>query len=117
LLARINAVLSRLHENTPIVTKHILTYYNLTMNLKNMQVMLDGIEIHFTKKEFEILRLFLENKNRLYTRQELLSLVWPEESYVLNRTIDVNINRIRKKTGQYGKNITTKLGLGYCFEE
>jgi len=59
----------------------------------------------------------MENKNRLFSREELLQKIWPEESFVLSRTIDVNITRIRKKIGPYEKNIVTKLGLGYCFEE
>jgi len=86
------------------------------MNLTNKQVVLEGEDIRFTKKEFEILKLLIENKNRLFTREELLARVWKEEAFVLNRTIDVNITRIRKKIGPYEKNIVTKLGLGYCFE-
>jgi len=94
----------------------IISYDRLNMNLTNKQVLIEGDEIKFTKKEFEILKLFIENKNRLFTREELLARVWSEEAFVLNRTIDVNITRIRKKIGSYDKNIVTKLGLGYCFE-
>jgi len=86
------------------------------MNLTNKQVIVEGEEIRFTKKEFEILKLLIENKNRIFTREELLTCVWPEEAFVLSRTIDVNITRIRKKIGPYEQNIVTKLGLGYCFE-
>ena len=78
--------------------------------------MLDGNEVAFTKKEFEILELFLENKNRVFTREEMLSRVWSDEVVVLDRTIDVNITRLRKKIGEYGRNIVTRLGYGYCFE-
>ena len=115
LLARIHAVLSRINkkEYPSILT---ISYDRLNLNLTNKQVLLGGEEIKFTKKEFEILKLFIENKNRLFTREELLSRVWSEEAFVLNRTIDVNITRIRKKIGPYEKNIVTKLGLGYCFE-
>ena len=97
-------------------TTQMISYDRLNMNLTNKQVVLEGEEIRFTKKEFEILKLFIENKNRLFTREELLARVWKEEAFVLNRTIDVNITRIRKKIGPYEKNIVTKLGLGYCFE-
>ena len=69
------------------------------------------------EKEFEILKLFLENKNRVFSRDEMLSRVWSDEVIVLDRTIDVNITRLRKKIGPYGKNIVTRLGYGYCFEE
>jgi len=115
LLARINAVVSRINVNK-MTTIKIISYDKLNMNLTNKQVLLGNDEIKFTKKEFEILKLFIENKNRLFSREELLSRVWSEEAFVLNRTIDVNITRIRKKIGPYEKNIVTKLGLGYCFE-
>lgn len=114
LIARINVILRRT-EAKKVTVSHIISYDSLKMNLTNKQVQLEGKEIRFTRKEFEILKLLLENKNRLFTREELLSRIWSEEAYVLSRTIDVNITRIRKKIGLYGKNIVTKLGLGYCF--
>jgi len=115
LLARVNAVVNRINfKRTSSI--RIISYERLNMNLTNKQVLIEGDEIKFTKKEFEILKLFIENKNRLFTREELLARVWSEEAFVLNRTIDVNITRIRKKIGSYDKNIVTKLGLGYCFE-
>lgn len=116
-LARVKAVLRRLETTkTPEETPADLTYENLKMSLGNKKVILNGVEIPFTKKEFEILRLFLENKNRVFTREEMLSRVWSDEVIVLDRTIDVNITRLRKKIGEYGKNIVTRLGYGYCFE-
>ena len=94
----------------------MLTYEGLTMNLGNKKVTVDGSEVQFTKKEFEMLRLFLEHKNRVFTRDEILSRVWTDDVVVLDRTIDVNITRLRKKIGIYGKNIVTRLGYGYIFE-
>lgn len=94
----------------------LLVFDNLIMNLSNKKITVDGEEIQFTKKEFEILRLLLENRNRVFTRDEILSKVWSEDVIVLDRTIDVNITRLRKKIRQYGKNIVTRLGYGYCFE-
>ena len=69
-----------------------------------------------TKKEFEILQLFLQNKGKVFSREEILTKVWQDEVLVLDRTIDVNITRLRKKIGEYGKCIVTRLGYGYCFE-
>lgn len=116
-LARVKAVLRRVEakkvEDTPAVE---LSYESLKMSLGNKKVLLNGEEIPFTKKEFEILKLFLENKNRVFTREEMLTRVWSDEVIVLDRTIDVNITRLRKKIGEYGKNIVTRLGYGYCFE-
>ena len=116
-LARVKAVIRRVEnkkEDTTPIQK--LTYENLVMTLDNKKVFLEGIEIPFTKKEYEILRLFLENKNRVFSRDEMLTRVWSDEVIVLDRTIDVNITRLRKKIGSYGKNIVTRLGYGYCFE-
>jgi len=79
-------------------------------------VLLNKEEISLTKKEFEILKLFLENRNRIFTRQEILSNIWANEDSVLDKTVDVNITRLRKKIGPYKKNIVTRLGYGYCFE-
>jgi len=115
LLARIKAVVRRINsKKNPSI--EVISYDRLNINLTNKQVILEGEEIRFTRKEFEILKLFIENKNRLFTREELLARIWNEEAFVLNRTIDVNITRIRKKIGPYDKNIVTKPGLGYCFE-
>jgi len=117
-LARVKAVIRRVDANkTDAIPTLILSYEKLEMSLENKKVMLEGVEVPFTKKEFEILKLFLGNKNRVFSRDEMLSRVWSDEVIVLDRTIDVNITRLRKKIGPYGKNIVTRLGYGYCFEE
>lgn len=113
-LARVKAVLRRVDGDK--ITQKILKYEELVMNVDSKKVTLKGEEVPFTKKEFEILKLFLENKNRVFTREEILSRVWSDEVIVLDRTIDVNITRLRKKIGNYGKQIVTRLGYGYCFE-
>lgn len=115
--ARVKAVLRRYARIAEEVQEDVLlTYEGLTMNLGNKKVTVDGSEVQFTKKEFEMLRLFLEHKNRVFTRDEILSRVWTDDVVVLDRTIDVNITRLRKKIGMYGKNIVTRLGYGYIFE-
>ena len=117
-LARVKAVIRRFESNKAVTLPPLqLSYEKLEMSLQNKKVMLEGIEIPFTKKEFEILKLLLENKNRVFSRDEMLIRVWSDEVIVLDRTIDVNITRLRKKIGPYGKNIVTRLGYGYCFEE
>jgi len=115
MLARVKAIIGRF-DSKMIIGLQILSYDKLIINLEKKQVLLEEKEIRFTKKEFEILKLFLENRNRLFTREELLKRIWSDEAFVLSRTIDVNITRIRRKIGRYEKNIVTKLGLGYCFE-
>ena len=116
-IARVKAVLRRADTAREPELPAELKHENLVMQLDNKKVVLNGEEIPFTKKEFEILKLFLENKNRVFTREELLLRVWSDEVIVLNRTIDVNITRLRKKIGPYGKQIVTRLGYGYGFEE
>ena len=116
LAARIKVIIRRAEarKNENI---ELLEYEQLKLNLSKMQVKVEGETVPFTKKEFEIMKLFLENKNRIFSREDLLKLIWSEEAFVLGRTIDVNITRIRQKIGNYSNHIVTKIGKGYCFEE
>ena len=116
-IARINAVIKRSDLVKKIDKVDKVVYENLEMNLVNKKVLLNKEEVFLTKKEFELLKLFLENRNRVFSRDEILTRVWSDEDGVLNRTIDVNITRLRKKIGIYEHNIVTRLGYGYCFEE
>ncbi len=77
---------------------------------------MDGNEIKLPKKEFEILSLMIANKGKIFTREELLSRIWPEQVVVVDRVVDVNITRLRSKIGTYGKNIVTRSGYGYGFQ-
>ena len=114
-VARVKAVIRRTAENTQTVPD-ILTYESLVIDLTKKKTTVDNTEIQLTKKEFEILKLLLSNAGHVFSREEILSKVWSNEVYVLDRTVDVNITRLRKKIGKYGKNIVTRLGYGYCFE-
>lgn len=115
--ARVKAVLRRSLEAKKNGTKgNILQYKTLVLDTERIKASIQGEVIPLTKKEFEILKLLLENINHVFSREEILSRVWKDEVYVLDRTIDVNITRLRKKIGEYGKNIVTRLGFGYCFE-
>ena len=116
-IARINAVIRRVESMRATDKPVNITYESLEMNLANKKVLLDHKEVSLTKKEFELLKLLLENRNRVFSRDEILSRIWSDEDGVLNRTIDVNITRLRKKIGTYEHNIVTRLGYGYCFEE
>ena len=116
-IARVKAVLRRTNqEGEQPCGPTTITYRTLVMNLGKKRVSINEAEVPLTKKEFEILRLFLENQGRVFSREEILNRVWSDEVYVLDRTIDVNITRLRKKIGEYGKCIVTRLGYGYCFE-
>ena len=93
-----------------------LIYKGLSVNIPKKKVTINNEEISLTKKEFEILLLLLQNQGRVFSREDILAKVWHDEVYVLDRTIDVNITRLRKKIGEYGACIVTRLGYGYCFE-
>ncbi len=116
-IARVKAVLRRTNqEGEQPCGPTTITYRTLVMDIGKKRVSINEAEVPLTKKEFEILRLFLENQGRVFSREEILNRVWSDEVYVLDRTIDVNITRLRKKIGEYGKCIVTRLGYGYCFE-
>lgn len=115
--ARVKAVLRRVKQaGAEPEASELLAYKSLTLDVAKKKVCIDGEEVPLTKKEFEILLLFLQNKGRVFSREDILHRVWSDEVYVLDRTIDVNITRLRKKIGEYGKCIVTRLGYGYCFE-
>ena len=114
-IMRIKAVLRRT-GTTHTNLNELLRYRDLLIDKAKKKVFIKNEEISLTKKEFEILILLLENKGRVLSREDILSRVWKDEVYVLDRTIDVNITRLRKKIGEYGKHIVTRLGYGYCFE-
>lgn len=115
-IARVKAVLRRTITPETEKAPEQITYQTLVIDITKKKVSIDGEEVALTKKEFEILFLLLQNKGRVFSREDILARVWSDEVYVLDRTIDVNITRLRKKIGIYGKRIVTRLGYGYCFE-
>lgn len=114
-LARVKAVIRRT-ASVQNKSNDQLIFKEMVVDSNKKKVVIRGEEISLTKKEFEILLLLLQNQGRVFSREDILSKVWHDEVYVLDRTIDVNITRLRKKIGEYGKYIVTRLGYGYCFE-
>ena len=115
-LSRVAAVLRR--TSSIADAKHnTLNYKSLVMDLDRKSVSVDGEGIDLTKTEFEILHLLFANSPHVYSREEILSKIWSDDVIVLGRTVDVNITRLRKKIGEYGKCVVTRHGYGYCFEE
>jgi two-component system, OmpR family, alkaline phosphatase synthesis response regulator PhoP len=115
-LVRIRAVLRRTQTDEAGEEPQIISYQGITINLGKKTVSIDGEEVSFTKTEYELLRLLLEEKGRVFSRQELIERVWPKDVLVLDRTVDVNITRLRKKIGRFAKCIVTRLGFGYYFD-
>lgn len=101
---RIKAVLRRA-ENAPAkeAEQDVIRYKGLVIDIVKKQVFIDNELVQLTKKEFELLALFVSNQGKVFSRDEILEKIWKNESYVLDRTVDVNITRLRKKIGEYGK--------------
>lgn len=119
--ARIRTILRRASQvHTPateeVDEEGVLSYNGLVLNSNRKICTLDGEMVSLTKKEFEILSLFLSRKNYIFSRDEILKYIWKDEVVVLDRTIDVNITRLRKKISHYGAHIVTRNGYGYGFE-
>lgn len=114
-LVRIRAVLRRTNEPEDTQQK-IIKYKEMELNIDRKVVTIDGEPIPFTKTEFELLHLLLSEKGYVFSRQELIDRIWPKDVLVLDRTVDVNITRLRKKIGRFSKCIVTRLGYGYYFD-
>lgn len=116
--ARVRVVLRR--ASLPLIQKEKnsnIYYEGITLVQKSKTVTLDGQELTLTKLEYELLSLLLQNPGKVFSREDILAHCWPQDVYVLDRTVDVNITRLRKKIGRYGKQIKTRIGYGYCFEK
>lgn len=115
-LARVRSVLRRTaHDNSDGDGDRIV-FEGLEMDLRRKRCMKDGEHLPLTKKEFEILALLLAHPGVIFSRDEILNRVWSDDVIVLDRTIDVNITRLRRKIGAYGQHIVTRLGYGYGFD-
>ena len=113
-LARVKAVLSRATAAEGS-SDDTLSYEGLSMNTSHKTVVADGHEVMLTKTEFELLRLLLTRQGQVLSRQQLLEGAWPQNVVVTDRTVDVNIARLRKKIGAYASCIVSRQGFGYCF--
>lgn len=80
-------------------------------------VTVDGVPVSLTRIEYEIFKLLFTNKGKVFPREDILSIVWPDDVIVTDRTVDVNITRLRKKVGEYGDRIVSRHGFGYYFDE
>ena len=120
-MARVRSVLRRSTHRTEsqpkVVDENIISYKELMINNLSKRCHINGEEVSLTRKEFDILVLLLQNRNKILSREQIMRHVWSNEVVVLDRTIDVNITRMRKKLGEYGNNIITRTGYGYGFEE
>lgn len=119
-MARVRSVLRRSQHQPKIATEDsdsIIRFEELEINQLKKRCTISDEEISLTRKEFDILVLLLSNRGSILSREQIMKRVWSDEVVVLDRTIDVNITRMRKKLGKYGNHIITRTGYGYGFEE
>lgn len=125
-LARVKAVLKRTTvaatpQNTVDEPKEetkpldVLSFEKLIINMSNKTVTVNGQEASLTKKEFELLSLLLSKPDTVFSREQLIESIWKGDTEMSDRTIDVNITRLRKKIEPYNKNLITRQGYGYYF--
>lgn len=113
-LARVKAVLRRAQrEEIPALLKA----GNISLDFEKKIVMANGERLKLSPKEFGILSILVRHPGRVFTREEILAEVWHGDAFVLDRTVDVHIARIRRKLGDGAAHLTNRQGYGYCFEE
>lgn len=113
-VARVKAVLARSHK--PEVKENVISFEGLVLDLGKKTTTVDGENVSLTKTEFELLTLLMQHRGQVFSRQQIFDAVWPEDVVVSDRTVDVNITRMRKKIGRYGSYIVSRQGFGYVFE-
>ena len=113
LIARINAIFRRIDQINSKGTS--ICFGELEINTSTYIAQLNEKELHLPRKEFELLAFFMSQPNIIFSRGDLLSGIWEEDVFVVDRTIDVHINRIRSKLGLYKNWIETVKGIGYRF--
>lgn len=114
LLARVESVLRRTYTRMP--DDHLIKAGPLIIDIESHTVTINGISLSLTLKEFGVLQLLVKNKGRVYSREQLLQLVWGEEHQSSERTVDTHIKTLRLKMGDVGSLIETVWGIGYKFE-
>ena len=115
LTARVKAVLKR-SRSDKAKQQATIRYGDIDMDTIRKRLIINDEKVELTKKEFEILKLLLENQGKVFSRQDILTIVWGHDIVVTERTVDVNITRLRTKLGPYAHNLKNKTGYGYFFE-
>ena len=115
LAARVRAVLRRRQTGAPAA--RIFKGDHLTADFDAVAITVDGTAVRLTRREFELLRFLVENRNRVISRDRLLERVWGYDRFIETRSVDVHVGRLRAKLGTAGQQIETVVGLGYRFVE
>jgi DNA-binding response OmpR family regulator len=116
LAARVRAVLRR-RQQTPPGSTNVYHGTHLVADFDAVAIAVDGVAVRLTRREFELLRFLVENRNRVLSRDRLLERVWGYDRFIETRSVDVHVGRLRSKLGIAGQQIETVVGLGYRFVE
>ena len=116
LTARVRAVLKRSYQEKSTGKSNVMNFNGIELDTVKKRIIINDQRIELTKKEYEILKMLLENQGSVFSREDLLNRIWGQKVIVTERTVDVNITRLRTKLGQFGSCIRNKTGYGYYFE-
>jgi two-component system alkaline phosphatase synthesis response regulator PhoP len=118
-LARIKSVIRRTSGDyeKPLKLDENVKFRNLEIDSSSHSVRINEKEVFFPKKEFQLLHFLLSNRGKVYSREILLNQIWGENIYVVDRTVDVHVAKVREKLGEYSDYIETIKGLGYRFKD
>ena len=119
-VARVKSVLRRTSVHSSITINEIqnaLKVEGLHLDLEFKRCVVDGEDVKLARKEFELLSYLMSHRGKICSREQILNRIWSDEVVVLDRTIDVNIARLRSKIGKYGSYIVTRSGFGYGFRD
>ncbi len=116
LIARVKVVLRRNAQLEDKEKQSMIKVENMVLDLEKKDLTIIDDRVELTRKEFEILKLFFENQKKVFSREEILTKIWGDDVIVSDRTVDVNITRLRKKIKHYGEYLKNRPGLGYYFE-
>jgi DNA-binding response OmpR family regulator len=117
LSARVRAALRRGKQDEPAPARAVYQGKHLLADFDAVSIAVDGQPVRLTRREFELLRHLVENRNRVLSRDRLLERVWGYDRLIETRSVDVHVGRLRGKLGEAGKQIETVVGLGYRFVE
>ena len=117
LMMRVNAILTRYRANYSVNTNKVYVYEGLKIDYSARIVYVNDERLDMTPKEYDLLTYLIKNENMAIKREELLSKVWGYDFFGDDRTLDTHMKLLRRKLGEYGKNIITLRGVGYRFEK
>ncbi len=114
---RVSAVLRRIQAGKQAESTKQIETHGLTIDMDKHQVLTETGSIDLTATEFKLITLFARSPGRVFTRDILMDVIWGQEYYGIDRTVDTHVSRLRRKLGEFGKHIETVHGVGYRFKE